>query len=88
MIKEKVLERFKFVKNFIDVKNYKDASKRVFGSRCRVYMTINKTKRIMEESIRSFYGKLAWLVQVLVFFFLYIASFLMQDIYCCSRVHD
>jgi hypothetical protein len=69
VIKEKVLERFKFVKNFIDVKNYKGVSKRVFGSRCRVYMTINKTNRIMEESIRPFYGKLAWLVQVLVCFF-------------------
>ena len=68
VIKEKVRERFKFGKNFIQVKDCNDDWTRVCGSYChRVYIDINDAKRIRQESTVPFYDKKTWLLQVGVF---------------------
>ena len=63
--RKKVLERFKFGKNFIQVKDYNGVWYRVVGPKWfRVYIAINDTR---QESTVSFCGKKSWFVEVDVF---------------------
>jgi len=59
VIKKQILEKFRFGKNYIKVHNSKGHGIKVRGpSLFRVYIAINNTKRIMQESISPFYGNL------------------------------
>jgi hypothetical protein len=65
VIKKQILEKVKLDKNFIKVRHSEGHWIKVRGPRLfRVYIARNNAKRIKTESIVSFYGSKAWLVQV------------------------